>query len=149
MTDRTAGPPISHPLSEELPGRRSSVTLPWAEFFNNVFEGDGGTKWTPVFTNLTEAGGPATIAAYYSRINQNIALFNILIDPATSVSSTAGNTYVSGFPLTFLYDSFCIAVSGGLGALPGHIVAANGRIYLPAIAAVTVPITIIGVGFAR
>jgi hypothetical protein len=149
MTDRASGPPLYAPMTENSAGKENVVTLPWGGFFNSLFEGDAGTQWTPVFTSLTEAGGAAAISASYHRINQNMVYWTIVIDPATSVSATAGTTYASGFPLSFTLDSFCVAVSGGLGALPGHVVASNNRIYIPALSAVTVPVTICGVALAR
>lgn len=144
-----APPPLQESIARTLAGGKQEVTFPWAAFFNGVYEGDAGQKWDPVFTNLTESGGAADITGVYGQINQNMVLFNILIEPAGSVSATAGSTYASGFPLQFTHDTFCIAVTGGLGGLPGHVVSSTNRIYIPALSSVTVPVSIIGVGFAR
>lgn len=138
-------PPIYQPLAETLTG---APTRPWILFFNGIFDGDAGTAWTPNFENLTEVGTPIITGRYY-RINQNICYFWIKIVPATSTSSIAGTTYVDNFPLQFSADSPCWAISGGTGDGPGHIIAQTNRIYVPSWTAVTVPLTVVGIGPAR
>lgn len=145
----TPPPPLKSPIVEPSKDVNGEITMSWVEFFNSLFEGDAGERWTPVWSGLTETGGAAAIDAIVARINQNLVIFAITIVPATSVSATAGTTYATGLPVAFELDTACFAVAGGLGATPGHVVAADGRIYIPSLAAVTVPITIIGIGFAR
>lgn len=136
-------PPIYNPIADKDSG---VITVPWAVFFNGLFEGTS-ESWEPTFVNLTE-NGAATKTGRYMQINQGLVYWDAQIAPGTDVSATAGTTYIDNFPLTLTRDSFCIAVSGGQGALPGHAVASNNRIFIPALSSVTVPITIIGVAFA-
>lgn len=136
------------PINEIVIEQNGLAKLPWILFFNNVFEGDSGTAWTPEFTNLTTVGTPQITGRYY-RINQNLCFFWIEIIPDTSTTSTAGTTYCGNFPLQFQHDSACWAVSGGVGDGPGHIVSTTNRIYTPGWSAVTVPLTVIGIGAAR
>lgn len=136
------------PINEILAEQNGLPKLPWILFFNDVFEGDAGTEFVPVFQNLTTVGTPEITGRYY-RINQQFVFFTVQIDPATSTSATAGTTYIENFPLTFQSDSACWAVSGGVGDGPGHIVASTNRIYVPGWSAVTIPLTVIGIGVAR
>lgn len=142
-------PPLQIPVSQENAARKQEVALPWADFFNNMWAGDSGEAWTPNFTGLTVVA-PVTITGTFARISNSLVFFSILLDPTGggSVSATAGTTYAEGFPLQFLRDTGCLGVSGGLGGLPGHVVAGTNRIYIPAISGATVPVTICGIGFA-
>lgn len=135
------------PITEVLAEQNGLPKLPWILFYNALFEGDAGSSFTPTFQNLTTVGTPDITGRYY-RINQQFCFFTVVVDPATSTTSTAATTYIDNFPLTFQSDSACFAVSGGAGAV-GHIVSATNRIYTPAWAAVTVPVTIVGIGVAR
>lgn len=136
------------PINEILTEQNGLPKLPWILFFNNVFEGDSGTEFVPTFQNLTIVGTPEITGRYY-RLNQQFVYFTVEITPATSTSATAGTTYIDNFPLTFQADSACWALSGGVGDGPGHIVSSTNRIYVPSWAAVTVPLTVIGIGVAR
>jgi len=97
---------------------------------------------------LTEVGTPEIEGRYY-RLNKYLTFFHVNITPATSTTATAGTTYIDNYPVNFTNDGVCWAVSGGLGAAAGHIVANTNRIYVPAWSAVTVPLTVIGVGEAQ
>lgn len=135
------------PLFEKLVGDDGKPKLPWTVFFSALFDGDAGTAWTPTFQSLTVSGAP-TITGRYYRISQYLVLFRVTIVPDTNTTSTAGTTYIDNFPLTFSADGVCFAVSGNLGATPGHIVASSNRIYTPGWSAVTVPVTVLGIGEA-
>lgn len=123
--------------------------IPWIIFFNSLFEGDGGTSFTPAFTSLGSTGSP-TLTGRYFRINQRFCVFFITITPATDTSSTAATTYVSNFPLQFTLDSICL-VSSGSGAVQGigGIRANDNRIYTPTWTSVTTPLTVVGFGVVR
>lgn len=135
----TQEPPIRNPLTE----KEGELTLPWVLFFNQVFNGDAGTSWTPTFTGLTTVGAP-TITGRYYQISQYLCYFNILITPATNTSSTAGATYVDNFPLQPSANGFCLVVGNNLGGAIGEFVSANNRIYTPSWTTVTTAINVIG-----
>lgn len=139
-------PPIIHPLIE---GKDETADLRWIEFFNQVFQGDAGTAWTPTFTSLGSTGTP-TITGRYYRIGQNMVWFHIRIVPGTNTSSTAGTTVCTNLPLQFLQDSVCLAGTGS-GAVQaiGGIRAADNGIFPPAWTNVTDPVTVVGFGEAR
>lgn len=134
------------PITEIMMEQNGLPRIPWILFYNSLFEGDGGTVWTPTFSGLTEVG-TATIAGRYFRINQRICLFFVTITPGTNTSSVAATTYISNFPLTFVYDSVCL-VSTGSGAVQaiGGIRASDNRIYTPTWTTVTTPLTVVGFG---
>lgn len=136
------------PINEVLAEKNGLPKLPWILFFNQLFEGDFGTEFSPTFVNLTEVGTP-TITGRYHQINHQFCFFYVTITPATSTSATAASTYIDNFPLTFQADSVCFAVAGGSGGGTGHIVSSTNRIYVPAWTAVAVPLTIIGMGVCR
>jgi hypothetical protein len=133
------------PSGDQVVDKDGFMSLSWLLFNNGIYEGDTGTDWTPAFTSLTQTGTP-TITGRYYRVLRRLCFFRVLIVPGTDTTSTAGTTYINNFPLTFTSDGVCFAVSGNLGATPGHIVASNNRIYVPAWTAVTVPLTVIGIG---
>jgi len=138
-------PPIYQPLIED---RKNPVaTAPWILFFNTLFVGDTGNVFTPVFTDLVSVGTPTLTGVYY-KIGQNLCYYSVTITPATSVTSTAGTTYFN-FPLTLKTNGACLAVSGLLGSNAGMADAATNRIYIPGLAAVTVPSTIVGLAVIR
>lgn len=133
-------PPTKNPLTE----KGGELTMPWLLYFNQVFNGDSGTEWTPTFTGLTVSGTP-TITGRYYRISQYICYFNVLVTPATNTSAVAGTTYIDNFPLTANANGFCLTVSNNLGGGLGMVVATNNRIYVPAWTMVTTPLNVIGV----
>lgn len=134
------------PITDLMIEQNGLARIPWILFFNNIFEGDGGTDWTPTFTSLGSTGTP-TITGRYFRITQRLALFFVTITPATNTSSTAGTTYISNFPLVFSYNSICL-VGTGSGAVQaiGGIRASDNRIYTPAWTNETIPLTVVGFG---
>ena len=118
--------------------------MPWLLYFNQLFNGDAGTSWTPTFTSLTASGTP-TITGRYYRISQFLCYFNVLVTPSTNTSSTAGTTYIDNFPLDANSNGFCLTVSNNLGGGLGMVVASNNRVYVPSWTTVTTPINVIGV----
>jgi len=138
----TVQPP---PIQEQVIDQGGTMTLPWILFANNLYTGDRGTAFTPLFTDLTTVGTP-TITGRYIKIGQSLTYFWVKIVPATNTTAVAGTTYINNFPLTFLSDGICFAVSGLLGSASGHITSADNRIYVPAWSAVTVPLTVVGIG---
>ena len=135
-----APPPTRNPLTEN----QGELTMPWLLFFNNIYNGDAGTTWTPTFTSLTVSGTP-TLSGRFYRISQYLCYFNILVTPATNTSAVAGTTYVDNFPLTMASNGICATASNNLGGGLGMAVAANNRIYVPTWTTVTTPISIIGI----
>ncbi len=137
------------PITDMLIDQAGMARLPWVIFFNSLFEGDGGTAFTPAFVSLGSTGTP-TLSGRYYRLNQRFCLFFITITPATDTTSTAATTYVSNFPLSFALDGVCFA-STGSGAVQsiGGVRASDNRIYTPAWSAVTTPLTVVGFGVVR
>lgn len=137
------------PINEILAEQNGLPKIPWILFFNELFEGDAGTTWTPTFVSLGSTGSPTLTGRYY-RINQNMCMFFVTITPATDTSSVAATTYISNFPLRFSIDSVCFAGTGS-GAVQaiGGIRASDNRVYTPAWTSVTTPLTVIGFGIAR
>ena len=136
----TEAPPIRHNLTEES----GAISMPWILYFNQTFNGDSGTAWTPTFESLTEVGGAATVTGRYYQISRYLTYFNILVTPVTNTSATAGTTYVDNFPLTTSANGICGTVSNKLGGGLGMVEASSNRIYVPAWTTVTSPINIIG-----
>ena len=132
-------PPIIHQVIDN----DGFATVPWTLFFNNLYEGDTGTSWSPTFENLTEVGTP-TITGSYRFISQELVFFRVRIVPATSTTSAAGSTAINNFPLQIAQDGIVFAVSGLTGSASGMVSQSDQKIYTPAWAAVTVPLTIIG-----
>lgn len=132
-----------------LDGQPYNVDLNWLAFFSDLFNGDGGTDWTPTFASLGSTGTP-TITGRYFRIGQNLVWFRIKIVPATDTTSTAATTYCDNFPLQFAADSVCLA-STGSGAVQalGGVRSADKRIYTPGWSAVTETLTVIGFAEAQ
>lgn len=133
-------PPNNDPVTDE----DGLVSMMWMMFFNGMYQGDTGTDWTPNFQNLTSVGTP-TITGRYYMISRQLAFFRVRIEPSTSVSATVGLTAIDNFPPQIISDGACLAVSGLTGgSAPGMINAADQKIYIPALSAVSVPVTIIG-----
>lgn len=133
------------PITQPVLDNNGLPTLPWTLFFNQSFEGDAGTTWTPSFTSLT---GTATSTGRFYRVSQYLVFFTINITPSGNTSATAGTTYASGFPVNFTNDGFNTVVSGTTGGAIGINTASNNRIYVPAWTNVSNPITILGFGEA-
>jgi len=140
-------PPIEHPIIDtELGGL---PTVPWTLFFDGIFRGDQGMNWTPVFTNLTQTGGPASFVGRIYQISSSLAFWRVVVTPATNTSATAGTTYITGFPLNVLADGICFALAGGSGSNSGVFSAATQRIFVPTWTNVTLPVTVIGIAEVR
>lgn len=128
-------------------GSSGIATQPWILFFSQLFDGDSGTAWLPLFTNLTEVGGAPSITGIYYQLTRRIAYFRIDIVPqgGSNTSSTAGSTLVNNFPLKMIGNGICFAVSGLLGSNSGACDQTSNNIYVPSWSAVTVPLSIIGI----
>lgn len=131
--------PITNPVVDE----NGLPTLPWTLFFNQNFEGDAGTLWTPNFVSLT--GSTTSITGIFYRLSQYLVYFSMTITPNGNTSSTAGTTYVDNFPLTFRNDGFNTVVSGTGGGGIGMNVRSNNRIYVPGWTNISVPLIIPGI----
>lgn len=134
------------PITQPVVDQQGVATLPWTLFFNQSFEGDSGTDFTPVFTSLT---GTATFAGRFYRLSQYLVFFRIDITPSGNTSATAGTTYATGLPLNFTSNGFNTVVSGTTGGAIGMNTASDNRIYVPAWTNVSVPLTILGIVEAR
>lgn len=131
-------PPITAPIVIDKEG---FVDMPWVLFFNQVFEGDTGTSFTPSFTNLTSVGTPTFTGVYY-KIGP-LCYFRIVITPGTNTSSTSGTTYCD-LPIPAQGSGVCFATYGTAAAL-GAIDSASGRSYPPSWTTITAQITLIGI----
>lgn len=136
-------PPIYEPLFEAPEQLDPKPSVPWILFFQQLFNGDTGTKWNPNFVNLTQVGTP-TITGRVYQISKSIAYFAVKIVPGTNTSSTAGTTYIDNFPFRMRGDGVNFAVSGLLGTNAGQCEQATNRIYVPTWSAVTIPLTVVG-----
>jgi hypothetical protein len=130
--------PITNPVIDQsgLP------TLPWTLFFNQNFEGDSGTSWSPNFVGLT--GTTSSVTGRFYRLSQYLVYFAINITPSGNTSATAGTTYVDNFPLDFKNDGFNTVVSGTGGGAIGMNTESNNRIYVPAWTNISVPLKVLG-----
>lgn len=136
-------PPFFAPMA----GEDGKASMPWIGFFSQLHEGDFGTAWLPTFENLAISGAPQVTGRYF-QLSKEICVFWVHVVPGTNTTSIAGTTYVTNFPLDIKRSGFCVAVSGGLGAQPGHVDEQTNRIYTPGWLEVTVPLTVIGLAFA-
>lgn len=132
------------PIIGELIDQTGKASLPWIQFFNQMYDGDLGTDWTPNFENLTEVGGDATIEGRYYQVTKGLAFFRVDVTPVTNTSATAGTTYIDNFPLEVNANGFCLSVSGNLGGSLGIVRSSDGRIYVPTWTTVTNVVTILG-----
>ena len=130
--------PITSPVIDD----KGRPTLPWTLFFNQNYEGDPGTDWTPVFTGLT--GSTTSVEGRYYRLSQYLIYFSIDIVPNGATSATAGSTYITGLPINFTNNGFNTVLSGATGGAIGMNRESDNRIYVPAWTSVSVPLTVIG-----
>ncbi len=142
MTDRFFLPP---PTQDQMADESGLAKLSWILFFNSIFSGDPGQSWTPTFTSLANVGGAPSVTGKIFQLSQSLVLFSARVVPVTNTTSTAGTTYIDNFPFTAAGDGICFAVTGLLGSNAGMVDQASNRIYVPAWAAVTVPLSIIGI----
>lgn len=135
------------PIQEAVVEQDGVATMPWVLFFNQTFNGDAGTDFTPEFSNLTQSGGNASFTGRYTLINQRLAFFRVTVTPASSgsTSSVAGSTAITNFPLSFSNNGIVFAVSGLVGTNSGMVNQADNKIYVPAWTTVSIPVTIIGI----
>lgn len=138
-------PPIQHPITTAQLG--GNADMPWVLYFNQMYQGDTGTEWTPNFANLTEVGGDATIEGRYHKIGQWMAVFYVKVTPATNTSATAGTTYIDNFPEEFKDTGVIFAMANGTGTNSGECLESNQRIFTPAWTTVTTPVYLMGACF--
>lgn len=129
-------PPPNFELALDEGGK---FRMAWKLFFQQLFNGDNGTAWSPTFTNLTVVGTP-TITGMYFKLGQ-FAIAEITITPSTSTTAVAGTTYCD-FPLIMQANGICFAVADNTGSNSGMCTASVNRIYVPAWTGVTTPVTI-------
>lgn len=134
-------PPIYNRVGEETDGK---ATLPWILFFNQIFTGDTGTVFSPIFSNLAIVGTSPVYTGKYFKLGQ-FSIFEITVTPGTSTSSTAATTFVNNYPLRMQADGICFAVTAGQGTNSGHCDASTNTIYVPGWTNVTTPLTILGI----
>lgn len=119
------------------------ITTSWGQYFDQFYNGDPGSSWTPNFVNLTVSGTPIITGRYYKQ--GRLYYFSVRIVPSTSTTATAGTTYIDNLPVRITADGSCNVVAGNLGdTANGICVSASNRIYPPSWSAVTVPLTICG-----
>lgn len=135
------------PITQSVVDEQGLPTLPWTLFFNQNFEGDSGTEWSPVITSLT--GSTSSVTGRYYRLSQYLVFFRITIIPSGNTTSTVNTTYVGNFPLNFNFDGFNTVVSGATGGGIGMNRASDNRIYFPPWTSVSAPLIIFGIGEAR
>lgn len=131
------------PIYDNIVGDDGKVTKSWALYFNDQYNGDHGSSWTPIATSLGSTGTPVLTGIIY-QITKKLCVFRIVVTPATNTTSTAGTTYFTGLPVTVIANGFCTAQSSNLGDPTGEVVASSGRIYTPAWTNVAVAVTITG-----
>lgn len=132
------------PNRAEIIDESGLPTIPWALFFENIWNGDTGRTWTPTFTSLTEVGGAATITGKIYRIGRNLCYFTVTVTPVTNTSATAGTTYINNFPLNIRGNGACFALASNTGGNSGMVVQTSQRVYVPGWTTVTVPVTVVG-----
>lgn len=137
-------PPIQQPLIENE--KKGTIGFLWALFFNQVFEGDAGTTFTPIINGLTYTVGPPELLGKVYRISQFLTYFRIDIIPAQggSTSSVLQNTYVDNYPFVMTGNGICGAVASKAGGSLGMCEQATGRIYLPVWTNVASQVTVLG-----
>lgn len=138
-------PPIQDPIIEvDANGKTEGrIKKTWVFFFNQLADGDTGTEWTPVATNLT---GSYTLSGKYFK-NSGFIDFWITVDPTTSSTSTLGTTYFE-LPFDATVSTQCQAVYGSTAAL-GIIDPSLNRCFPPSWAAVATVVTISGRVFTK
>ncbi len=135
--------PLLPPKTEPLVDNDKMMTLQWLIFQDELANGDAGTSWTPTFTGLTETGMATKTGVYY-RISKKLFFYRIVITPATNTSATAGVTYCNNFPLTMNAAGVVFSLSDFTATINGST-ASNKRIYTGTWAALTTPVTLIGI----
>ena len=131
------------PIKDSLTTEDGDISFTWVTFFNQLYNGDTGTAWTPTFTNLTVVGTPTITGTIY-RIGQSLAYFSIKVVPGTNTSSVAGTTYVNNFPASVKTPGVCFAVNGNLGTNAGMVENSSSRIYTPTWTTITTNLWVIG-----
>lgn len=140
----TTNPP---PITEKVIEADGVATMPWVLFFNQMFNGDLGTEWTPEFTNLIQSGGDATFSGRYYLLTRGLVFFRATVTPASagSTSSVAGSTAITNFPLSFGNVGVCFSVTS-ISSVGGGVIAANdNRVYVSTWTTIGVPVTVIGI----
>jgi len=131
------------PIQDLLTDKNGRLTKSWISYFNQISEGDDGTEWTPIATNL---GGAYTLTGKYFK-NSGFIDFWIQIDPSTSSTSTLGTTYID-LPFDVSVASYVVAIYG-LTTSSGLVDPSLNRIFPPSWAAITTPVTLTGRIFTK
>lgn len=139
MSNVIQSPPIKDPVVDK-DGRANKS---WVFYFNQVSEGDDGTSWTPIATNL---GGSYALSGKYYK-NSGFIDFYITIDPTTSSTSTAGSTYID-LPFDVSIASVCFATYSST-ALIGAVDPSTNKIYPPSWSGITSVVTLTGRAFTK
>lgn len=129
------------PITDSVVDDNRKCRPTWVEYFGALSNGDVGTSFTPVFTNLGSTGTPTISGVYYQ--NQGVTYFAVKIVPATDTSSVAGSTSFT-LPFSVSVDTVCYTVAG-LSVNLGVVNAASKTVYPPTWTNLTVPITITGI----
>jgi len=101
------------------------VKKSWFIYFNTLADGDQGTDWTPVATNLT---GTNTLVGKYFRNAGFIDLW-ITVDTSTTSGSTLGSTYFE-LPFDVTVASACDVVYAST-VVQGIIDPSTNRLFSP------------------
>jgi len=128
------------PIAGKVVDQNDKCTPVWTEYFASITQGDVGTGWSPVFTNLTTVGTPTITGVYYE--NQGFTDFYIKIVPGTNTSSVIGSTFVP-LPFAVTADTIAGVVTGQSGGV-GVVNAASQTVYTPSWTNVPSPVTISG-----
>jgi hypothetical protein len=137
--------PIKDPIIEvDRSGKTDGfIKKTWIFFFNQVVDGDNGSDWTPIATNLS---GSYTLTGKYFR-NAGFIDFWINVDPITSSTSTLGTTFIE-LPFDASVATSCTAVYGSTVA-QGIIDPSLNRLFPPSWGAVASVVTISGRVFTK
>lgn len=142
-------PPLQQPLVDTPSGQASigNLNLLWELFFNQIYQGDAGTTWTPSVKGLTIAGSAPTYTGWVYKLNQYITYFRAQIIPAQGGNTTSvqQTTYIDNFPYIMKGNGVCMAVTEQVGGSLGMCSQATNKIWLPPWTTVTSGVTILGI----
>ena len=128
-------PPLLQPIITKPDGSAAGgLSLLWALFFNQIFQGDAGVKWTPTIQNLGTSNAAPTTTGQVYKISQYLTYFRFTIIPAQggTTTSTVQKTYVDNFPYVMSGNGICGSVASQEGGSLGMCEKATGKIWLPA-----------------
>jgi hypothetical protein len=85
------------PIVNSLVDKTGKATIPWVNFFKSLFQGDNGTALTLTPHVLT---GTATATGVCYRLSSKLYYVRVNVVPNGSITTTAGLTYLTGFPFS-------------------------------------------------